>query len=158
MSKYKPLSERLAGHDGDEWRTTFAEIEAVLGFPLPKGAREQNAWWTGAEKPHHGAWLSGGWRVAEIDRAGQSVTFARAKAAKSKPTPKASAASEPATPAQPSPPERAAPVEQPAPEGPAQTLRKAAPAMAIGGAAALLAGATAVITRFLAKRKGEPWR
>ena len=155
MSKYKPLSERLAGHDGDEWRTTFAEIEAVLGFPLPKGAREQNAWWTGAEKPHHGAWLSGGWRVAEIDRAGQSVTFARAKAAQ--PTAKASA-SEPATPAQPSPAERAAPVDQPAAQGPAQTLRKAAPAMAIGGAAALLAGATAVITRFLAKRKGEPWR
>lgn len=155
MSKYKPLSERLAGHDGHEWRASFAEIEEVLGFPLPKGAREQNAWWTGAEKPHHGAWLSGGWRVADVDRTGQSVTFARAKVAKAKP---AAAASEPATPAQPSAPERAAPVEQPAPEGPAQTLRKAAPAMAIGGAAALLAGATAVIARFLSKRKGEPWR
>ena len=155
MSKYKPLSERLAGHDGHEWRASFAEIEEVLGFPLPKGAREQNAWWTGAEKPHHGAWLSGGWRVADVDRTGQSVTFARAKVAKAKP---AAAASEPATPAQPSPPERAAPVEQPAPEGSAQTLRKAAPAMAIGGAAALLAGATAVIARFLSKRKGEPWR
>jgi len=46
MSKYQPLSERLAGQSGDEWRASFAEIEETLGFPLPKAARSGGAWWT----------------------------------------------------------------------------------------------------------------
>ena len=45
MSKYDRLSERLAGHPGDEWRASYAEIEEVLGFPLPKAARSGQAWW-----------------------------------------------------------------------------------------------------------------
>jgi len=45
MSKYQPLSERLAGQSGDEWRASFAEIEETLGFPLPKAARSGAAWW-----------------------------------------------------------------------------------------------------------------
>ena len=45
MSKYQPLSERLAGHSGDEWRASYAEIEKLLGFPLPKAARSGQAWW-----------------------------------------------------------------------------------------------------------------
>ena len=39
MSKYHPLSERLKGHGQDDWQASFAEIEEVLGFPLPKSAR-----------------------------------------------------------------------------------------------------------------------
>ena len=39
MSKYDPLSDRLAGHPASEWRANFAELEEVLGFPLPKAAR-----------------------------------------------------------------------------------------------------------------------
>ena len=46
MSRYQPLSERLAGQSGDEWRASFAEIEETLGFPLPKAARSGAAWWT----------------------------------------------------------------------------------------------------------------
>jgi hypothetical protein len=45
MSKFQPLSERLAGHTDDEWRASFAEIEETLGFPLPKAARSGGAWW-----------------------------------------------------------------------------------------------------------------
>lgn len=45
MSKYQPLYERLAGQTGDEWRASYAEIEALLGFPLPKAARSGQAWW-----------------------------------------------------------------------------------------------------------------
>lgn len=46
MSKYQPLSDRLAGHAGEEWRASFTEIEDLLGFPLPKAARSGAAWWT----------------------------------------------------------------------------------------------------------------
>ena len=45
MSKYQPLSERLSGHPEPEWRVSYAEIEQVLGFPLPKAARSGGAWW-----------------------------------------------------------------------------------------------------------------
>lgn len=76
MSKYTPLSERLAGHPGDEWRASFAEIEEVLGFPLPKAARTR-AWWAStADRPHSRAWTSRGWR-AEMDQAAGAVTFRR---------------------------------------------------------------------------------
>lgn len=77
MSKYLPLSDRLARETADQWRPTLAEIEEVLGFPLPKAA-QQAAWWGGAaEKPHHRAWLDHGWRAGDLDRASGTVTFHR---------------------------------------------------------------------------------
>lgn len=167
MSKYKPLSDRLQGHQADEWRASFAEIEEILGFPLPKGAASQG-WWTGAEKPHHAAWTAPGWRVVELDREGGTVVFGRA----AKPAPKTRKAAKPAGP---EPVASDAPLVAPAAEGGGaqpEVLRQAAeaaskdvklrkmamPAAVAGGAAAVLAGTAAVIAGFLAKRKGEPWR
>lgn len=82
MSKYDPLSVRLADHAGPEWRASFAEIEAVLGFPLPRSARTSKAWWhnTGAQ-PHQRAWTGGGWEVADVDPAQGQATFRRAQVA-----------------------------------------------------------------------------
>ncbi|HEY8616237.1 DUF7662 domain-containing protein [Phenylobacterium sp.] len=76
MSKYQPLSERLAGHEGPEWRASFAEIEEVLGFPLPKTARSGKTWWSGEDKPHARAWTQHGF-AAEPDHAAGHVTFRR---------------------------------------------------------------------------------
>jgi hypothetical protein len=73
MSKYRPLSEHIASLAGDEWRASFAQIEAVLGATLPKAAL-QPTWWKGeTEKPHHRAWLDHDWKVAEV--AESMVTF-----------------------------------------------------------------------------------
>ena len=70
MGKYDPLSARLAGHAGQEWRASFAELEDVLGFPLPKGARSGKAWWKNdARTPHSRAWADGGWEAAKVDPA-----------------------------------------------------------------------------------------
>lgn len=78
MNKYQSLSERLSGHRGDEWRASFAEIEDVLGFPLPKAARAADAWWSNTtDKPHNRAWTKSGWEVGEVDRKRQKVTFRR---------------------------------------------------------------------------------
>jgi hypothetical protein len=76
MSKYHPLTERLAGHAEPQWRASFAEIEEVLGFPLPRGARAGKVWWanTGAQ-PHQRAWTGGGWEVGDV--ADGEVTFRR---------------------------------------------------------------------------------
>lgn len=78
MSKYNPLSARLAGHAGPEWRASFAEIEEVLGFPLPNSARAGKVWWrnTGAQ-PHQRAWTTAGWETADVDHAAGLVTFRR---------------------------------------------------------------------------------
>jgi hypothetical protein len=66
MSKYRPLSDHLAGLDGSEWRASFAEIETVLGASLPKAA-QQPGWWKGeVEKPHHRAWLDQEWNVTQV--------------------------------------------------------------------------------------------
>ena len=175
MSKYKPLSQRLESHGADEWRASFAEIEEVLGFPLPKSAASQS-WWMGIEKPHHAAWTAPGWRVVELDREGGSVLFGRAapKGGKGK-SGKSGKSAKPAKAAAPAPVSADAPLAAPAAEGGGsqpEVLRQAAeaaskdvklrkmamPAAIAGGAAAVLAGAAAVIAGFLAKRKGEPWR
>lgn len=139
MSKYKPLSERLSRHAADRWSASFAELEEVLGFPLPKSAREQNAWWRGGEKPHHSAWTEPGWRVLDLDRAAETVVFGRDQAASA-----ASAA------------ETESPIVSEA--KPAERARRVMPTAVVGGAAALLAGGVAVLAGFLARRKGEPWR
>jgi len=77
MSKYQRLTERLTGHTADEWRTSFAEIEDLLGFPLPKAARTSRSWWVGPDKPHTRAWMTSGWEVGEVDQPGGVVTFRR---------------------------------------------------------------------------------
>lgn len=69
MSKYRPLSDRLSGHADDEWRTNFADIEQLLGFSLPKGARSGRAWWERAAPD--------GWEVGDVSQSSATVTFRR---------------------------------------------------------------------------------
>jgi hypothetical protein len=90
MSKYQPLTERLTGHTADEWRASFAEIEDLLGFPLPKAARTSRSWWIGPHRPHTRAWMTSGWEVGELDPPGGVVTFRRpvSEAALQTPPPK----------------------------------------------------------------------
>jgi hypothetical protein len=73
MTKYEPLATRLAGLSGPEWRTSFAEVEKVLGFPLPKAARNGRGWWK------EGVWTAAGWTV-EADPDAGKITFRRAGA------------------------------------------------------------------------------
>jgi hypothetical protein len=81
MSKYDPLSARLAGHAGPEWRASFAELEEVLGFPLPKTARTGKTWWkTDAAAAHARAWTEAGWEVTDVDQAKGLVTFRKTAA------------------------------------------------------------------------------
>jgi len=81
MSKYQPLSDRLTASPGDEWLTSFAELESVLGFPLPKAARTGRAWWANdPEKSHSRAWADHGWEVGDVDHAAERVVFRRGAA------------------------------------------------------------------------------
>ena len=96
MSKYNPLSARLAGHAGPEWRASFAELEEVLGFPLPKGARTGRTWWRNdAAAPHARAWSEAGWEAGDVDHVAGLVTFRKIAA----PEPTGAGEFQPPTPA-----------------------------------------------------------
>jgi hypothetical protein len=78
MNKYQPLAERLAGRSENEWLATFSELEAVLGFPLPKAARTTRGWWgNDPARSHARAWAAQGWQVGDVDHTAERVLFRR---------------------------------------------------------------------------------
>lgn len=79
MGKYDPLRKHLAGGTVTEWRATFAEVEAVLGFSLPRSAYAYPAWWSNdaTGHSHSRAWLDAGWKTQNVDLQSQQVTFAK---------------------------------------------------------------------------------
>lgn len=85
MSKYQKLSSHLASLKGSEWKAEFREIEALLGFKLPRSAYSYQAWWanqSGDSLAQCAAWQSIGWRTGDLDLASQRVTFLRHKSRK----------------------------------------------------------------------------
>jgi hypothetical protein len=79
MSKYAPLRKHLAGGKLTRWRATFAEVEAVLEFSLPRSAYTYPAWWSNDATGHsHSlAWLDAGWKTQDVDLPNQQVTFVK---------------------------------------------------------------------------------
>jgi hypothetical protein len=80
MSRYQPLADFLAGKKALEWEASFAEIEAQLGFPLPKSAYTYPAWWanqSGAGHSQTRGWRSVGWKTCELDLKRRRVRFER---------------------------------------------------------------------------------
>ena len=61
---------------------TFAQIEDLVGFPLPDQARCQREWWTDAGPAQAGPSYSDAWklasRTASPNLLGQTVAFDRA--------------------------------------------------------------------------------
>jgi hypothetical protein len=80
MSKYQKLTVHLTSLEHGQWMAQFKEIEAILGFPLPKSAYTYPAWWSNQASDGHsqsGSWQSIGWRTRELDLSNQRVTFVR---------------------------------------------------------------------------------
>ena len=78
--KYEPLKRHLEGmFQHGEVRMDFAEIERILGFPLPRSAYSHQAWWsnTRAGHSHAAAWLNAGWKTAALDVGGRRVSFVK---------------------------------------------------------------------------------
>lgn len=77
--KYDPLRAYLATMPGEEVCYTFAEIEAIIGAPLPPTALRHTAWWANScrfDHPQAQAWMAGGW-TAGVDLDNTCVTFYR---------------------------------------------------------------------------------
>ena len=81
-SKYEPLKRHLMARKDSRIPMTFAEIERILGFSLPRSARTHRAWWsnnpTNNVMTH--AWLEAGYRTAQVDLASERLVFERINA------------------------------------------------------------------------------
>ncbi len=76
--KYRKLHTHLRSLAIQEWRASFSEIEAVVGFKLPPSARRYPAWWANDTSHTHGrAWLTAGWKTAEVNMSAETLTFRR---------------------------------------------------------------------------------
>ena len=69
--KYRRLYTHLCSLPARAWRTTFGEIESILGFELPASARLHRPWWSnqsgGSGHSQALAWSVAGWETASVD-------------------------------------------------------------------------------------------
>ncbi|QIK95561.1 hypothetical protein G7076_02875 [Sphingomonas sp. HDW15A] len=80
--KYAPLYRHLDQMRGDEWATTFRELEQILGFRLPNSARLYRPWWANDVKSGHSqsmAWSMAGWKTGNVDLDAETLEFRRDK-------------------------------------------------------------------------------
>jgi len=76
--KYLPLYDYLLALELKDWPASFAEIERILGFALPKSAYSYPAWWSnGSGMPHSAMWLDAGWRTRDLNLTRKRVHFSR---------------------------------------------------------------------------------
>ena len=78
--KYAPLFRYLVATDARQWRATFQEVEAVLGFSLPSSARVHRSWWSNQANGSHShalAWHAAGWRTSAVDLSAEALVFER---------------------------------------------------------------------------------
>ena len=67
-----------------EWRTTFREIESIIGFELPASARLHRPWWAN-QRGGNGhsqalAWSVAGWETADVDMDAETLLLRPQKA------------------------------------------------------------------------------
>lgn len=79
--KYRALYTYLCSLTGSEWRTTFNEIETIVGSPLPASARLHRPWWSN-QKGGNGhsqslAWTVAGWETAEVNLEAETLLLKR---------------------------------------------------------------------------------
>ena len=79
--KYQRLYTHLCGLTTQEWRTSFSEIESIIGFELPTSARLHRPWWsnqTGGNGHSQAlAWSAAGWETAEVDMDNETLLLRR---------------------------------------------------------------------------------
>ena len=81
--KYQRLYTHLCSLPAQEWRTTFGEIESIIGFELPASARLHRPWWSNQSSGNgHSqalAWSVAGWETADVDMDAETLLLRRRK-------------------------------------------------------------------------------
>lgn len=82
MTKYAPLTHHLKASAESRVAMGFAEIEHLLGFPLPRSARSHRPWWANSDHGHvqSRAWLDAGFESREVNLAAERLEFVRLNA------------------------------------------------------------------------------
>lgn len=79
--KYQRLYTHLSALDAEEWRASFGEVEAIIGFELPPSARLYRPWWanqsTGNGHSQALAWTMAGWETADVEMDAERLRFKR---------------------------------------------------------------------------------
>ena len=81
VGSYVALGEYLGGLDSSTEQLTFAQIEHILGRPLPPSSRRHRGWWANESHGTHSharSWLGNGWLVDSVDLGG-TVRFRRSR-------------------------------------------------------------------------------
>lgn len=73
--KYWKLNKHLSGLDVTDWETTFAEIETIIGFKLPKSAYIHPAWWANGIRGQSLGWVMAGYETYEVNMDAKTLTF-----------------------------------------------------------------------------------
>lgn len=75
--KYYPLYTYLYNSQQEEHTLSFAEIEQLLGSPLPATAHSHKSWWGNRRKGalQATAWISAGYQTTHLDLVHQQITF-----------------------------------------------------------------------------------
>jgi hypothetical protein len=84
--KYYPLQRFLEVATADTVTLTFAQVEAIIGTPLPAGAQAYT-WWSNRQRSRQArAWLAAGWQTRDVESRQQRVTFVRVEQSHGTPT------------------------------------------------------------------------
>jgi len=80
MGKYDRLGAYLQQQDEALIPMTFAEIERIVGAPLPKSQKHQ-AWWSNSTSNNvmTQIWLDAGYRTEQVDTANRRLVFRRVR-------------------------------------------------------------------------------
>ncbi len=75
-SKYYPLFEYLQQQpDSGLIEFSFAELEEIIGNPLPPSAWTNRAWWANSSTLHGRSWVEAKWLVDDVDFANHMIVF-----------------------------------------------------------------------------------
>jgi hypothetical protein len=85
MSKYDPLYKWLhskASSGAKKIPMTFAQMENVLGFVLPRTARSNREWWGNEISPNSRhlqkkSWMKAGYETSKVNLTEESLYFVR---------------------------------------------------------------------------------
>ena len=69
--RYRPLCDHLVKMQGEghtAWHTSFAEVEAIVGSPLPRSAYVPSLFWDNLRQPRRAstAWFLAGWETLNV--------------------------------------------------------------------------------------------
>ena len=79
-SRYDPLKRYLAERTDPVIHLSFAEIERIIGGPLPASARRHRPWWANerlGSHVHASAWMGADRRTTNVDLNTGAVDFVR---------------------------------------------------------------------------------